>query len=71
MTVEDILATLIAFPSVVGTPKAGLFRQAGIDAIICGPGDISRAHRPGEYTKIGELAACQKLIENFATRLAA
>jgi acetylornithine deacetylase len=51
--------------------EAGLYQQAGIDAIICGPGDISRAHRPNEYIEIDELAACQKFIEDLGTRLAA
>jgi acetylornithine deacetylase len=51
--------------------EAGLYQQAGIDAIICGPGDISRAHRPNEYIEVGELAACQKFIENLGARLAA
>jgi acetylornithine deacetylase len=51
--------------------EAGLYQQAGIDAIICGPGDISRAHRPDEYIEISELAACRKMIEEFGARLAA
>ena len=51
--------------------EAGLFQQAGIDAIICGPGDISRAHRPDEYIEISELAACRKMIEELGARLAA
>lgn len=42
--------------------EAGLFQQAGFDAIICGPGDISRAHKPNEYVLIDELAACQTMI---------
>lgn len=49
--------------------EAGLFQQAGIDAIICGPGDIGRAHRPNEYIEINELHACQKMIEDLGTRL--
>lgn len=51
--------------------EAGLYQQAGIDAIICGPGDISRAHRADEYIEIGELAACQGMIEDLGARLAA
>ncbi|RVA23472.1 acetylornithine deacetylase, partial [Mesorhizobium sp. M7A.F.Ca.US.001.01.1.1] len=50
--------------------EAGLYQQAGIDAIICGPGDIIRAHRANEYIETGELAACQSMIERLATRLA-
>lgn len=51
--------------------EAGLYQQAGIDAIICGPGDIGRAHRPNEYIEIDELAACQTMIERLGARLAA
>jgi acetylornithine deacetylase len=51
--------------------EAGLYQQAGIDAIICGPGDIGRAHRADEYIEIGELAACRKMVEGFGARLAA
>jgi len=51
--------------------EAGLYQQAGIESIICGPGDIGRAHRPDEYIEAGELAACQKMIEDLGARLAA
>jgi acetylornithine deacetylase len=51
--------------------EAGLYQQAGIDAIICGPGDIARAHRPDEYILAGELAACQTMIEALGSRLRA
>lgn len=51
--------------------EAGLYQQAGIDAVICGPGDIARAHRPNEYIEIVELAACRKVIEDIGSRFAA
>ncbi|MBN9551241.1 MAG: acetylornithine deacetylase, partial [Alphaproteobacteria bacterium] len=43
--------------------EAGLYQAAGLDAIICGPGDIGRAHKPDEYILASELAACQRMIE--------
>jgi acetylornithine deacetylase len=49
--------------------EAGLYQQAGIEAIICGPGDIDRAHRPDEYITLGELHACQQMIEALGARL--
>ena len=49
--------------------EAGLFQQAGIEAIICGPGEIGRAHRPDEFIETGELAACQRMIEALGARL--
>ncbi|MDX8491178.1 acetylornithine deacetylase [Mesorhizobium sp. VK22B] len=50
--------------------EAGLYQAAGIDAIICGPGDIGRAHKPDEYILTSELAACQRMIEALGTRCA-
>lgn len=51
--------------------EAGLFQAAGIDAIICGPGDIARAHRPNEYIARPELDACGRMIGGLCRRLAA
>ncbi|MBX5086135.1 acetylornithine deacetylase [Rhizobium lentis] len=46
--------------------EAGLFQRAGIDAIICGPGDIARAHKPDEFIIADELLACQAMVEALA-----
>ncbi|WP_292585478.1 M20/M25/M40 family metallo-hydrolase, partial [Mesorhizobium sp.] len=51
--------------------EAGLYQAAGFDAIICGPGDIGRAHKPDEYILASELAACQRLIEALGAHCAA
>jgi acetylornithine deacetylase len=51
--------------------EAGLFQRAGIDAIICGPGDIGRAHKPDEYVLISELEACLSMIRALGERCAA
>lgn len=48
--------------------EAGLYQRAGMDAIICGPGDIARAHKPNEFIETGELAACQVMIEALGDR---
>ncbi|HZG28633.1 MAG TPA: acetylornithine deacetylase [Ensifer sp.] len=50
--------------------EAGLYQAAGIDALICGPGDIGRAHQPDEYILESELAACQRFIEALGQRCA-
>ncbi|MHC2484757.1 acetylornithine deacetylase [Rhizobium leguminosarum] len=49
--------------------EAGLYQAAGIDAIICGPGDIARAHRANEFIRLGELIACQEMILRLAETL--
>ncbi|MBZ9905548.1 acetylornithine deacetylase [Mesorhizobium sp. BR115XR7A] len=51
--------------------EAGLYQAAGLDAIICGPGDIGRAHKPDEYILASELTACQLMIEALAVHCAA
>ncbi len=38
--------------------EAGVFREAGIPAVVCGPGDIMQAHRPNEFIAISEIEAC-------------
>ncbi|MDX6805972.1 acetylornithine deacetylase [Terrihabitans rhizophilus] len=50
--------------------EAGLYQKAGLPSIICGPGDIGRAHKPNEFVYVDELAACQKLIESMGAALA-
>lgn len=42
--------------------EAGLYQAAGIPAIICGPGDIARAHRPEEYLLGSELAGTVAMV---------
>ncbi len=51
--------------------EAGLYQAAGIDALICGPGDIGRAHKPDEFILESELVACQRFIEALGARCAA
>lgn len=48
--------------------EAGLYQAAGIKSIICGPGDISRAHKPNEHILEDELFACQAMIEALSAR---
>ena len=42
--------------------EAGLFQAAGIASVVCGPGDIARAHKPEEYLTRDELQATCALI---------
>lgn len=60
-----------AVPSVSYGTEAGLFQAAGIPAIICGPGEMARAHRANEYILPEELAACCAMLRRLAAELAA
>jgi acetylornithine deacetylase len=55
-------STLVAF----GT-EAGLFKQAGIDTVVCGPGSITQAHQPDEYVSLEQLARCEAFLQGLAT----
>ena len=46
--------------------EAGLFQQAGIPAVICGPGDIAQAHAPDEFVALDQLAQCERFMERLA-----
>jgi len=49
--------------------EAGLYQAAGMPAIICGPGDIGRAHKANEFIELAELTACVRMIEALGNRL--
>jgi acetylornithine deacetylase len=54
--------TLVAF----GTPEAGLFKNAGIPTVVCGPGHIAQAHQPDEYASLDQLARCEAFMRGLA-----
>ena len=52
--------TLVAF----GT-EAGLFKNAGIRTVVCGPGSILQAHQPDEFVTLEQLARCQAFMQGL------
>jgi acetylornithine deacetylase len=59
-------ADVVAF----GT-EAGLFQEAGMSAVICGPGAIAQAHKPDEYIEIEQLASCISMLGGLRQKLTA
>lgn len=45
--------------------EAGQFANEGFEAVICGPGDISQAHRANEYITKEQLYKGVEMIENL------
>lgn len=45
--------------------EAGLFSEAGIPTLICGPGDIANAHKPNEYVALAQLAQCEAFFDAY------
>jgi acetylornithine deacetylase len=48
--------------------EAGLFQQAGIPAVVCGPGSIEQAHKPDEFVKLSELDSCEKFLRRLIAK---
>jgi acetylornithine deacetylase len=46
--------------------EGGLYQEAGIPTIICGPRCIAQAHPPDEFVAQSELDACDALIRRLA-----
>ena len=51
--------------------EAGLFQEAGVPAIVCGPGDIAVAHRPDEFVELSQIAACEAFLDRVVETLRA
>ncbi|MGH8196440.1 MAG: acetylornithine deacetylase [Woeseiaceae bacterium] len=57
-------------PVVTSVPfvtEGGLFQEAGIPAVICGPGLLEQAHQPDEWVSIKAMNVC----DDFLTRIIA
>jgi acetylornithine deacetylase len=48
--------------------EAGLFQQAGIPAVVCGPGSIHVAHKADEFVELDQLDACAAFLRRVAQR---
>ena len=46
--------------------EAGIFKNAGIPTVVCGPGSIVQAHQPDEYVTLEQLARCEAFMRGLA-----
>jgi len=51
--------------------EAGLFQQADIPTVVCGPGSIDQAHRPDEFIELSQMDAGTEFIEKLVAALSA
>ena len=58
--VGDNTAHMVAYGA-----EAGLFQQAGLSTVICGPGSIDQAHQPNEYIEISQFEQGVEFIESL------
>lgn len=51
------------------TTEAGLFQEAGMSAVVCGPGSIEQAHKPDEFVENSQLDACSRMLRSVLEEL--
>lgn len=51
--------------------EAGIFSAAGIPTLVCGPGDMDRAHKADEWIGLDEMGAAGAMLERLASTLCA
>jgi len=49
--------------------EAGLFNNAGIPTVVCGPGFIEQAHKPDEFISLDQLAQGEAFLRRLMNRL--
>lgn len=53
------------FNSVPFVTEGGLFQDAGIPAVICGPGLLEQAHQPNEYVSVQAMNDCRTFLSRL------
>lgn len=54
------------FSTVAFGTEGGLFHQAGIPSVICGPGSMAQGHKPDEFITVEQIAACDAMLHRLA-----
>ncbi|SAK68453.1 acetylornithine deacetylase [Caballeronia glebae] len=73
---ESVAARLVAllsgsseFGTVAFGTEGGLFDQAGIPTVVCGPGSMDQGHKPDEFVTLEQLHDCDAMLIRLADHL--
>ncbi len=47
--------------------EAGLYHEAGMPAVVCGPGHIAQAHKPDEFVDLAQLDQCAAFLARLGS----
>ena len=64
-----LLSGSSAFGTVAYGTEGGLFEQAGIPTVVCGPGSMDQGHKPDEFVTLEQLAGCDAMLQRLACHL--
>jgi acetylornithine deacetylase len=59
------------FGTVAFGTEGGLFGEAGIPTIVCGPGSMDQGHKPDEFVSVEQLTRCDAMLARLADYLVA
>jgi acetylornithine deacetylase len=72
---DEVVQLALALSGANGTGKVsfategGLFQQAGIPTVICGPGSIEQAHKPDEFIALDQVRQCEAFLDRLIERV--
>lgn len=49
--------------------EAGQFQVRGLPTVLCGPGDVQKAHQPDEYIAVDQVESCAAFMRGLAAEL--
>ncbi|UFH50591.1 acetylornithine deacetylase [Pseudomonas sp. KNUC1026] len=50
------------FGTVAFGTEGGLFDEAGVPTVVCGPGSMEQGHKPDEFVSLAQLEACDAML---------
>jgi acetylornithine deacetylase len=65
------LSGSMEFGTVAFGTEGGLFDQAGIPTVVCGPGSMEQGHKPDEFVTVEQLRNCDAMLARLADYLSA
>ena len=54
------------FTTVAFGTEGGLFDEAGVATVVCGPGSMEQGHKPDEFVSLEQLQRCDALLARLA-----
>jgi acetylornithine deacetylase len=66
-----LLSNSSEFGTVAFGTEGGLFDQAGIPTVVCGPGSMDQGHKPDEFIALEQLSGCDAMLLRLADYLCA
>ncbi|ASV98777.1 acetylornithine deacetylase [Paraburkholderia aromaticivorans] len=64
-----LLSGSTEFGTVAFGTEGGLFEQAGIPTVVCGPGSMDQGHKPDEFVTVEQLRDCDAMLTRLADYL--